>query len=146
MVNGIIKDMDEIFEKRLYKAGIIIGVAAIFAIVFIRKANIDILHIVRCSFHALTGLYCPGCGGTRAVVFLLNGEILKSFCFHPFVLYCVVFYILFMLKGTWACLFNRGRGYMRFRMWYVYAGIALLLGQFVIKNLLLIFYGIDVLC
>lgn len=28
----------------------------------------------RCTFHAATGLWCPGCGGLRALHELLNGE------------------------------------------------------------------------
>lgn len=29
----------------------------------------------RCQFHAVTGLQCPGCGSTRAVHHLLNGDV-----------------------------------------------------------------------
>jgi len=33
----------------------------------------------RCTFHTLTGLDCPGCGGQRAVHQLLHGEFLAAF-------------------------------------------------------------------
>ncbi|HSY43887.1 MAG TPA: DUF2752 domain-containing protein [Candidatus Acidoferrum sp.] len=31
-----------------------------------------------CQFHALTGLYCPGCGATRAAYQLLHGNFLVA--------------------------------------------------------------------
>jgi len=31
-----------------------------------------------CEFHQLTGLNCPGCGGTRAVYELLHGHLLRA--------------------------------------------------------------------
>jgi hypothetical protein len=31
-----------------------------------------------CKFHQLTGLNCPGCGGTRAVYQLLHGRVLQA--------------------------------------------------------------------
>lgn len=31
-----------------------------------------------CVFHKLTGLYCPGCGNTRALAALLHGDIAGS--------------------------------------------------------------------
>jgi Protein of unknown function (DUF2752) len=31
-----------------------------------------------CEFHQLTGLNCPGCGGTRAVYQLLHGDVLRA--------------------------------------------------------------------
>ena len=33
----------------------------------------------QCPFHALTGLYCPGCGSTRMLYFLIHGHPLLAF-------------------------------------------------------------------
>lgn len=31
-----------------------------------------------CSLHRLSGYYCPGCGNTRSVICLLNGDVIGS--------------------------------------------------------------------
>lgn len=36
-----------------------------------------------CPFHALTGLYCPGCGSTRALHALAHGELGAALGFNP---------------------------------------------------------------
>jgi len=36
------------------------------------------LHLPECPFHAITGLYCPGCGSTRALHHLLNFEFVMA--------------------------------------------------------------------
>ena len=35
-----------------------------------------------CWVHGLTGLYCPGCGATRALHALLHGEFVRAFDFN----------------------------------------------------------------
>ena len=50
-----------------------------------------------CAFYALTGIVCPGCGGTRSVRFLLKGDFVRSFLYHPFILYFFCAYIVFMI-------------------------------------------------
>jgi hypothetical protein len=50
------------------------------------------LHLPPCSFHALTGFYCPGCGAARALHHLLRGELSAALrCNLPFVLLLPVF-------------------------------------------------------
>ncbi|MCI5995568.1 MAG: DUF2752 domain-containing protein [Blautia sp.] len=88
-----------------------------------------------CIFHSITGLYCPGCGGTRAVRFLIQGEILKSIYYHPFVLYGAVLYVWFMLSNSMEYLSHgRIRIGMRYHKWYVVAGVVILIINFIIKN------------
>ena len=37
-----------------------------------------------CPFHRLTGWYCPGCGGQRALHELLHGRFAAAFQLNPF--------------------------------------------------------------
>ena len=34
----------------------------------------------KCLFHEMTGLYCPGCGSTRALYCLMHGEFREALC------------------------------------------------------------------
>jgi hypothetical protein len=36
-----------------------------------------------CPFHALTHLYCPGCGSQRSLSALLHGHIVQALSFNP---------------------------------------------------------------
>ena len=88
-----------------------------------------------CIFHAVTGFYCPGCGGTRAVRQLLEGHILKSLYYHPLVFYGAVLYAWFMISNSMEYLSKgRLRVGMRYHKRYVIAAIIILALNFVIKN------------
>ena len=34
---------------------------------------------IKCPIHALTGIYCPGCGGQRAVQEIFQGDLIGAF-------------------------------------------------------------------
>jgi hypothetical protein len=65
-----------------------------------------------CLFHSLTGLYCPGCGVTRALYHLAHGHPSAAFAMNP--LFVMLFPILIYLFLSYALLGIRGRGLPNF--------------------------------
>jgi hypothetical protein len=49
-----------------------------------------------CPFRALTGLWCPGCGLTRATHHLLRGDVVQALRYNVFVVL-----VLGALAATW---------------------------------------------
>ncbi len=64
---------------------------------FVKIGFEDYSGYMACSVYRMTRLPCPGCGGTRAVYYLFLGDFIKSFCYHPAVLFGVAAYFHFML-------------------------------------------------
>jgi hypothetical protein len=54
----------------------LMGIAAGFTVLYLFKPGL--YPYPRCVFHDLTGLYCPGCGSTRALYQILHGHFLAA--------------------------------------------------------------------
>lgn len=55
-----------------------------------------------CIFRNLTGLPCPSCGSTHAVIALLHGEFVQSIFFHPL----GIVILSTMIGGSFTLLFD----------------------------------------
>lgn len=55
----------------------------------------------QCMFKALTGWLCPGCGGTRALYALANGQIGHALVLNPLV-FLVALFLLFRCYAPFA--------------------------------------------
>ena len=101
------------------------------------------LSLPPCVLYAYFGLYCPGCGGTRAFISLLHGHFLLSLWYHPLVLYSALLFGAFMITQALARLtrFRYFRG-LSFHNWYLYVAIGIVGFNWVIKNILLLVWGI----
>lgn len=134
-------------EKSLYILGwMLLGAAAVLAGVTKGFPMQMKIFSLPCIFWELTGYYCPGCGGTRACAALFRGEIVSSFLCHPVVVYTAVVFAWYMISHTIEYL-TRGRlavG-MRYRDLYLYLAAAIILIQWVVRNLLKLVWGIDIL-
>jgi hypothetical protein len=64
-----------------------------------------------CQFYQLTGLYCPGCGATRASYQLLHGNFLMAL--HDNALYVISLAAL-AVRALWVGKQKIGRQYVRF--------------------------------
>ena len=107
-------------------------------LLILRKIIRDLLQ--HCFLKESLHIYCPGCGGTRAVFALLHLHFLQSLIYNPlpifFLLYGLVFLLclLFPKKKKKAFLFHLWLG-----MTLVFAGYVLL------RDILLLCFGIDLL-
>jgi hypothetical protein len=52
---------------------------------------------IPCVFHELTGLYCPGCGMTRAVLALLRLDVYQAFRYNTLLFFLLPMYVLYQL-------------------------------------------------
>ena len=116
-----------------------------------------------CFFRSATGLYCPGCGGTHAMISLVEGHLTDSFLAHPVILYVTVCALVDIVANTVSLIRYRFFAHspqtdeymqdvpqrprheasaspyiLHFRMIYLYAGIAILFIQWLVKNILLL--------
>lgn len=98
-----------------------------------------------CLFHVLTGLYCPGCGGTRAVKYLLQGQIGTSFQYHPLVLYAAIVGTLELGSLLAARIWKRPGLYLGREKLFLYTALGIVLVNWIVKNVYLAVFGIDLL-
>ena len=52
-----------------------------------------------CVFHDLTGLYCPGCGITRALHALVHFEFTRALAMNAFLIACLPLLALMAVQG-----------------------------------------------
>lgn len=137
--NGRMNDYKNALEYRIWLAGMLAGMVAVMGIVLVHVIPIRISDLgMDCWIHRTAGIYCPGCGMTRAAFAMAHGRILLSAWYHPAVLYGAVIYGIFMLRGLAAVCSGGRLPFMRWRIGYVYGEIAVILGQFLAKNVMLL--------
>lgn len=93
--------------------------------------------IFNCWIYENFGIYCPGCGCTRALINLFKGNIIKSLYYNPTVLYAVIVLIIYLVGNTIAKVLKKDSKYiLKYTPILIYVGIFILIGTCIVKNLL----------
>lgn len=108
---------------RMPAATALVGFAGVGLVLAANPASESGMWLPPCPFNAVTGLDCPGCGGTRVVGSLLHGDLPSALGYNALAVLLVPFFL--WLWGAWVA--GRWRG-TRFRTWgsWRYAPFALL--------------------
>ena len=80
-----------------------VGIIALFGVFLVKRYNPEEeSFFIPCMFYKTTGLKCPGCGMTRAVHYLVNGNIEKA-----------IWYNLMIVPGSFVLLYS-GYRYIKY--------------------------------
>ncbi len=132
-------------EKILYIIWSSVFLAAIVFFVFYHIFDMQLYTGDRpCGIKYFFHLYCPGCGGTRAVDCFLHGQLIRSFLYHPVIVYIAVFFFSYYIPAT-----LRMFGIIRKKIndmiyvWILVGLLVLIILNVVLRNVLMINCGLD---
>ena len=97
-----------------------------------------------CLMHDFLHLYCPGCGGTRAVVALLRGQILHSLQCNPLSAYLAVGFLIVDLRAL-LHIVRKQPFEIRIPSWYFWIMLIIAALYCIARNVLMITIGYDYL-
>lgn len=134
--------MNQASRKRFWRWQIILGLSiALFPVyrwllTFVNEEKLG------CFLHDRLGIYCPLCGGTRAVESLLRLDFVGAFRANALVVILIVLLIALEIVA----IMRLCRGHERLLpllRWSWIALLAVAFGYAVLRNWLMIAYGID---
>ena len=134
-------------------ATVVLAVAVVFLCVLRQQMLSGSEPVFReepCGLVQIYHLYCPGCGGTRAVAALLRLDILGSLIANPIPLYAGI-----LLVHTWISLLHNiivsrpgnpsPKLWDILKTWEMWGILVVVIGNFILRNILLVAFNIDLL-
>ena len=87
-----------------------------------------------CLLHALTGLHCPGCGGTRCLHALLHGNLAQAVAYNGLTIVLIPALAVYGVRKTYSV--KTGKPMRRlFPPWSVYLMLSLIIAFWIMRNI-----------
>ncbi len=127
--------------KFSFQAFTVISMFIVWAFLIIFNVHPTNVYTGQCYFYTVHGVFCPGCGGTRAFEHLLYGHFLQSFLYHPIVV-TVVFFLMFSTISYILYFITRGKVlYYELTMKHFIIIDLIFVANFAVKNLLVLYFN-----
>ena len=101
--------------------------------------------LVKCQFKNRFGLYCPGCGGSRALIALLKFDFLESFILFPALLIAVLILLSLYIRVFISFIKNDEKYVRGFRLNLLIIIPIVMIFYFFLRNFLLLAFEIDLI-
>lgn len=92
---------------------------------------------INCLFHKYTGLLCPGCGITRCIFSIMNGNLIKAYNYNKLLFLLIPFIITYFVYIMYLYIFNKKDKLIKNipnYMWYSIIIIVILFG--IVRNII----------
>ena len=121
---------------------LILTIAFVWALLVCNNIHPTQVYDSECYWYTHFGYYCPGCGGTRAFEYMLYGHFLKSFFYHPFVMYTIS--VIFLSFVSYITYFISRGNIMFFKIGIKHLILAdfVIIFFFLIRNFLVLYFGV----
>lgn len=122
-------------NKKSLRVIIIELIVLILLYVFMENQWIE--KIPQCWVYHKTGLLCPSCGGTRCVIYLLKGNIIKAFFSHSLFFMAILYLLCVNIVGI--INLNKEKKILTWiypKYWYGVVFIIFLIIYTIVRNLL----------
>lgn len=125
---------------------------AVNALIFLLSASYAYLvykaageEVIKCAFKRIFHIYCPGCGGSRALLYLFTLDFIRAFFAFP-PIYVLLFFLIYLdIRAILSIVKNEKRYFSEFNLNILIVIPAFILLNFLVRNIFLCAFEYDFL-
>ncbi len=135
----------DVLKKDFLYVNLSLGAIGLSMFLYMLLQKAGILPEMRCYIHDWLHIYCVGCGGTRAIFALLQGDILLSLYYNPAIVLGGILIVYYELGFIITLIKKNGKRYYCTSLIPVVLFLVVVLAFSVVRNYLLFVYQVDML-
>lgn len=124
---------------------IVSGIGALMMFAYMMLQRTHIIPSIPCGLVFFFHIYCPGCGGTRALFSLFHGHFLESLYYNPAVLLGALLILYYEVAVIVTLVKNNGKVFYYRKATLVYIYLVIVFVYAIVRDILLFVPGIDML-